>query len=606
MGPNTKLTGALLLVILTLTSLAIYVNATETSTFTVTISTRAFSHEKFLVSSAILSIPGARSKQPKIIEEKGKLTLKFQIPQNAWKLAGEARGNLITSPTITILLADYNHNKTINIILTSEYIIHHKKHINKPTEIIKILRKDPMAAMRLKEITLDSKTIKELETLGYIIEGHIIDDGIPPQPWEKPAPRTACSQWTLIDNRLGIYYEKNSNHPAASEQTPQWWKDHYQQVNWHTADDYWRQFRDRLVAAYYYVPSNVNLTDAIQSIASWAFSPNSPDSRSTNVSTVSTLPLEVFVGANHWQNTLPSIVYDGLIPVFYYRVDNQVDTQNSRESLLLSVNIFAAQLTGAISGLLAGGMYISTQSASHITLSKYSHNFYLYDQSKYFYLKGKIFSPGDYIVTEWKETGVTTCGGVSYKVVVPRTIVTPFYTVSLDYSKIYVYDHRIDNLGFLENPGISILLKDYKYSPSNYIGNLTSIFIFNINNTNASANMNYEAILGSPVFEFIANIFEGSSGGAFESLAMNIAGKLLDTGYINANFSGGGALITIDLEQCSKPNETYIITILNRVPTKLNNINGISTMTWGGLEITITTPSTPPPCTPTMCPTSQP
>lgn len=463
-----------------------------------------------------------------------------------------------------------------------------------------------MAALRIEKITIDEKAINELKQQGYLlILNRTLDDGLPIFQWEKPSA-SSCNNWIPVDSQLGIYYSKNWNHPAANEPTPSWWKKRFIQVNWQTADDYWELFRDRLVAAKYYVPVNVDMNKAIQAIANWAFSPNTPNHRGSGLSTVNVISLERYVGVNHWNNSLPSIVYRGLIPIFSYKVDNLIDTPNSEKSMLIDIETITASSIGYVSGLLVSGMFVSTQAASQINIDHFEDDHGTYDFTRYIYLKGKVYSPGDYIVTAWKVVGKTQCNGIKYKVIVPRTVTTPFYTVSLDFSHIYVYNNtKVNTIGFLKTPGISIVLSNYKYNQNNYIGNYHTMFKFEVKKTSASINYGYQAIIGNPVFYVVKAIFDYIATGPYEKLATKIMGLLLDTGYINVRYTGSGALISLKIKQSQvPPNETYIINVMNKVPRSLDHVNGVDTLTWGGLIIEIGTSQNPPPCGPSACPTN--
>lgn len=203
-----------------------------------------------------------------------------------------------------------------------------------------------------------------------------------------------------VDEQLGVYYSKNWNHPVANEATPSWWKYHFigNSGSVMSAEDYWKMFKDYVVAAKYYVRVGTDMNKAIQEIANYAFHPGSPQNKMQGTTPVSMLTLEEFVGVNHWENSLPPTVYQRLLPFFTYRIDNQVDTNNSMCSIAMQVIIGYGQSIGFTSGLLLSGLYVASQSSSQFfDIDVYSDLQGMHDLTKYVYVKGKIYSPGDYI-----------------------------------------------------------------------------------------------------------------------------------------------------------------------------------------------------------------
>lgn len=142
------------------------------------------------------------------------------------------------------------------------------------------------------------------------------------------------------------------------------------------------------------------------------------------------------MGANHWNNSLPTVAYQGLMPIFSYKINNLVDTISSEKSMLVSFSIVTASTVGYVSGLLASGMYLSVQSASKLGFDNFAGIYSTHDFSQNVYLEGIVYSPGDYIITAWKIIGKIQCNGITYKVIVPRTITVPLYTVTLDFGHI--------------------------------------------------------------------------------------------------------------------------------------------------------------------------
>ncbi len=117
------------------------------------------------------------------------------------------------------------------------------------------------------------------------------------------------------------------------------------------------------------------------------------------------------------------------------------------------------------------------------------------------------------------------------------------------------------------------------------------MFKFEVKQTNASMNHGYLSIVGGPVFKIILSIFNFNINGAYEELSANTSKILLNTGYVNVKNTGEAVIITLKLQQTVlQPNETYIINIVNKVPRELDGVHGITSLTWGGLIITIETP----------------
>lgn len=117
------------------------------------------------------------------------------------------------------------------------------------------------------------------------------------------------------------------------------------------------------------------------------------------------------------------------------------------------------------------------------------------------------------------------------------------------------------------------------------------MFKFEVKQTSVSMNHGYLAIVGCPVFKIILSIFNFNINGTYEELSANTSAILLDTGYANVKNTGEAIIITLKLKQTVlQPNETYIINIVNKVPRKLDGMNGITSLTWGGLIINIETP----------------
>ncbi|MCE4622107.1 MAG: hypothetical protein F7B19_02175 [Desulfurococcales archaeon] len=520
------------------------------------------------------------------------IDLKFELPRQAGVRSINPASPLVTAPTFTIILADYNNNRSINMIITSEFILSYYKHIKNSYNIINKLEEDPMAALRIGKITIDQDVINELRKQGYLfILNRTLGYDLPTFKWETLS-NTSCNQWTPVDSQLGIYYSKNLDHPAAHETTPQWWKRRFIQINEHSADEYWVLFRDRLVAAQYYVPANADMNKAIQAIANWAFNPNAPKHEGSGLYAVNVVSLEKYVGANHWNNSLPTIAYQGLIPIFSYKINNLVGTISSERSMMVSFSIVTASTIGYVSGLLASGMYLSVQSASNLGFDNFADNQATHDFSQNTYLKGIVYSPGDYIITVWKTVSKIQCNGITYKVIVPRTITVPLYTITLDFGHVYVYNSTtIDSLEFLTQPGESIILSNFIYNNSIFIGDYHTMFKFEVKQTNASMNHGYLSIVGGPVFKIILSIFNFNINGAYEELSANTSKILLNTGYVNVKNTGEAVIITLKLQQTVlQPNETYIINIVNKVPRELDGVHGITSLTWGGLIITIETP----------------
>lgn len=189
----------------------------------------------------------------------------------------------------------------------------------------------------------------------------------------------------------------------------------------------------------------------------------------------------------------------------------------------------------------------------------------------------------------------------------PRTITTPLYSVSLDLSKIYAYNNQLPNTPkFPASSGISILLKDHHYNQSNYVGFDHVMFEFKVRRVSSSVNLGYQAVIGNPVFSIIKAIFGYTTSSPYESLATTLAGSLLNTEYINTRYSGGGAVVKVQILQANPPNKTYLITVLNKVPKPINGLNGVSTLSWGGIIVSVSRPTTPPPCQGGSCPANTP
>lgn len=132
---------AIIIVILVVLASAKYYPFTkEPSEFRVVIDLDSLGDRNVVVSWAVLSIPGERSLNPKIDRGKGRLVLRFIVPEESWRKAVLNAGIPPATPTITILLSDYDHHKSYTIIIPSAYIISHNKHIIDPAKINKVLR----------------------------------------------------------------------------------------------------------------------------------------------------------------------------------------------------------------------------------------------------------------------------------------------------------------------------------------------------------------------------------------------------------------------------------------------------------------------------------
>ncbi len=583
----------IILIILGILAPAKYYSFTKKpSEFTVAIDLDSLGDRNVVVSWAVLSIPGERSLNPKIDMGKGRLVLRFEVPEESWRKVVMNAGIPPATPTITILLSDYDNNKSYTIIIPSAYIISHNEHIIDPAKINRILREDPAAALSFRGIVLDKNTIQDMEKQGYIIEvNKTLSDKAPLRFWEEPQARPDCTRWVLVSSGDRIYYEKNTRHAAAKEELPAWWYNHFIHEKGRGAYYYWEAFRDRLVAAYYYVPASESMNKALQDIARWAFNPDHSNKGEGGLIPVNAVPLEDFVGGDHWNNTLPPLAYMGLIPLFQVATENSVGTPNSRDTLAVSTAYFAAQYPGSISGLLIDGMYASAQSTANIAMRTGSFILSLTGQSRYIYVEGRIYSPGDYIVTIWKPAGSVTCNGTVYRVIIPRTMIVSFYTLSLDYNRIYVLKTRLEGPAPLASPGASVLLGSYKYWQGDYEGNLKQIFQFEINRLNVNATMGYEATLGGPAYTLAQAIFRGAKNGVFEYLSRDLASRLLDTGLVAGINAGGKIILTISLLQNDKPNETYTVTFTNLVPSSLDGKEGLGSLSWGGVVVSISKPS---------------
>ena len=141
----------IILIILGILAPAKYYSFTKKpSEFTVAIDLDSLGDRNVVVSWAVLSIPGERSLNPKIDMGKGRLVLRFEVPEESWRKVVMNAGIPPATPTITILLSDYDNNKSYTIIIPSAYIISHNEHIIDPAKINRILREDPAAALSFR------------------------------------------------------------------------------------------------------------------------------------------------------------------------------------------------------------------------------------------------------------------------------------------------------------------------------------------------------------------------------------------------------------------------------------------------------------------------
>ncbi len=601
--PHAKVSLILVITLLALSS-PIIISQGQGFTFTVIIDKDVVGD--YTLVGVVLALPGIHGVEPDTVIDQGDMIrVTYRLSQETVSDYLRAAEGSISSPTITILLVDYENNRSMSIIVTSGFLVSLSIGEMDPERIIKILEADPLAGLRIERLEIDRDVFNKLEKYGYVFTSNRVPgSNIPVMEWEETLLTAKSCGWdAVVDPSLGIYYAKNWNHPAASQEMPAWFEERFVRVGGGLdAEFYWEKFRDRLVAAAYYVPMSVDLNDAIHSIADWAMWPNDPNWRGSTA----LLPLEAFVGVNNWIDSLPPTVYTGWITLFSYKIENHVDTQNSINTLGLTGYIVSSEFLGSVSGLLVDGLFVSTESSSSSSVQCIDVNVQFEDSIKYFAVIGSIHSPGDYIITTWKVAGTVTCNGATYRVVIPRTITAPLYSVSLDYSTLQEFGQNPSSPEWLVRPGVSILLSDYKYNPDTYRGWMNSIYDFKLTKTSSQLNYGYNAIVGNPVFKFILTIYDYAATRPYEKLAVDLAEVLLNTGYINVNFAGATTVISLHLIEGEEPEEYYSISIYNLVPRDLNNVQGVDSLSWGRVVFSLTEDTGPPPCGPEACPTANP
>ena len=545
---------------------------------------------------AVLNIPGAEAPTPTIVESGDVLRIVFDLPDRAPRVVAGA-GSLV-APTLTVLLVDYNSGEKLQVVITSAYLLNKTRGISSPMEVVNILSQDPLAAFRGVSLRLEPGTLAELQALGLAWK----EQGVPGGTLGAKEGRVvAPSCGGGLEISPGIIFVVNTSDPVASQPTPEWFRERFIQLNNLGPDFYWERLRDRLAAGVYYVSTSLDLNDAINDIAYWAFGPGPYENRNG----VSLISMEAFVGVNQWDDSLSGIVYSGPILFFQYRVDNQVDTDDSVSSLAIVVSLMGMSSINTVSGMLFAGDFIITSNTANMSVSHYTDLHPAVDTTKYFYYQGVITSPGDYLIVAWDRLGTVNCGGETYWLIKPRVIVTPLYDVSLDFGSLTVTDSPLDSPDYLAGPGVSMLLDDYQYNPNTYHEDGYEIYEFTVVTTSGTGDMEYDAVVGGPLYYFLEILLSPSrSSGAFESTVRQLASILLDTGFIAARTGASGAVVTLLLAEDEQPSGWYSIDMLNLVPRSLHGVEGIDYLTWSGVEITISEAWNPPPCGPAVCPTT--
>lgn len=591
--------------------------------FKLYISRDSVDFNSFVVSGAVLSVPGVTTtQQPKIEITKSFIKIDFPLPRALWENSEKISKIMVNResyPTITLILTDYKSHKTLNIIVPSTYIAYEKlkeDNVENPlAQALNKLKKDPLTALRYGEFTITPARFEELRRVGLAVEAnHVIGDSLPLFKWEKEAVTklkrqisitSSCNGYTYIGGYgFDLYYAKNNDHPAANEPMPQWWADRMITNDESLKESRWEWFRDHLVAAIYLAPANVDPNTVVQALSSYVFNSEYYEANGTT----SLYSLEGFVGSANWNNTFSNgFVYAGLLPLFSLSVTAPDDAS---DDLILDETIFTFSSLGYTSGLLVDGFYVSSSStaqsniASYHTIEGLGGNF-----DKYFYVWGLIESPGDYIVVAWKFVDNVTCGGTTYRVIIPDTIVTPLYTISLNLSKIYVFDEPQTGVpDFLTSFGVS-KIADIRYSHANYSGKYGLIYEYKVQHTSQTINAGYQALIGNPVFKFILALMDYAVDDPYGETLIQIASILLNTGYINANYNAQGSLIQVYIWSNEDPGNTiYDIDIYNAVPKALDGTKGVDWLSWGQLTISVSSSSSGgggPGCGPSACPLNQ-
>ncbi|MCE4617501.1 MAG: hypothetical protein F7C32_02835 [Desulfurococcales archaeon] len=594
----------LVIILLSMVSIETIKTEARPSVFTLKIdkdALRMIGYESFVVSSATLSIPGVPALQPTVKNSFDSLEIVFKIPEKVWSSPLKLiKGDAVSSPAISVILTDYNNHKTVNLIIPSPYIIYKNMGIDNITEIHEILLQDPLAAIRTDSLTISSKDIPTMRQLGLIFEiNKTFTSNLQLQPWEKQLITTqSCNLGTEITQ--GIYYNFNPSHPVANEDTPQWWRNRVKTpINGGDAIA-WEVFKDRLVAAVYYVSSDIYLNDAITVIANYAYN----NELYGNSGPASSIDMDALIRAftryseSGWDDSLTNRigepigypVYSGYIPLFKYQISNTVGTYNSKHILEVIATVAHSESLGVASGMLVNGLFLGATASTNVDIMGKQSRHYMTNSKVGFYVYGEIYTQGDFAVTFWDPIGSIICGGREYTIIVPRTVITPLLTLNMFFSDdtFYMVANETVEEPPTYAPGISEITT-ISYGPDDYGGGRNVIYNFEIDSSDSDMTLGYNAIIGNPLLRFMVDVYGNLASSTYAGIAVDTAKATMDTGYISASFQGSATLINLTLyENLVPPTENYTIKIVNTVPRALDGIPNVTSLTWDEVRIYIT------------------
>jgi hypothetical protein len=534
--------------------------------------------DSLVVASATISIPGVSEAAPaRVYIDQQSVRVEFHVPRAA--LNESLAGSPGIYPTVTIILTSYAANRSASIVIPSSLAAREwlrERGVSKPSpdQVAEALAGNPLLLLSMHYIHVTGDTLRSLEKAGLVeVAGHAVGAGLLPSPSPPEGGAARCSEI-----HPGIAYCPNTTSPMAGEGLPGWWASRAADPG--LARGGWSLLRSRLGAAYYLVSKSVNLDDAVNIIARYAYSPSQGSAgwyKAYNVTTVA-YPLDSLPGG--WRDT--RYLYTGLLSILGLRMDSSdVEGGNLAHSLEAILTIALGALGPFVAGSTLDGLYAA---AFESTMAGFGSKDYFTGLGEgrveeHACVWGMVSSVGDYIITAWLVGEYNS----THWIIAPRVGAATLYALAIDPSTLRLCREPPRGApGWASEPGRSTLFQAV-YDNTTYRG--MDRWLYALGTQQGAGIQGVPIIIGGPALAPALEVIGGSRG-PFEDSSRLLVGLLLGTRYAGGR-SGAGVAVTLGLVEVERPRVGYLVRVVNLVPPRYDGVGGVGNVTWGGFEVSV-------------------